>query len=119
MKNLLVAFLLFAFVGAGYVANASSSVITELVKGGDDKKDKKACDTKKSCCKAKGSEAKACAGMTKDGEAKATAPSATGEASASATDAPTMAPAEKKACCKKKSSCSGETKDKGEKGATL
>ena len=121
MKNILVAFLLFAFVGGGYVVSATSSAFAVVVKEDEkDKKDKKSCDSKKSCCKAKSGEAKACAGMTKNDEAKAeTAAPTAPDASASATAAPAPAPAEKKACCKKKASCSGETKEKSEKGATL
>ena len=109
MKNLIVAFLLTAFVGSGYIAKATSSYTVIVKEDEKDKKEKKSCDSKKSCCKSKTGDAKACAGMMKEGEAKVESPA--GEASAAATP-------EKKACCKKKASC-GEGKEKSDKGASL
>ena len=105
MKNLLIAFLLTAFVGSGYIAKASSSFAV-IVKGDDkDKKDKKAATDKKSCCSMKSGEAKACAGMTKDGEAKASASTDGAAASATPTTSETKSSCgsgEKKSCCKHK-----------------
>jgi hypothetical protein len=104
MKNLLVAFLLTAFVGGGYIAKASSAFDVIIKEDEKDKKDKKSCSDKKSCCKMKSGEAKACAGMTKDGEAKASA-STDGAASATATttgETKSCGSGEKKSCCKHK-----------------
>ena len=47
MKNLLVAFLLTAFVGAGYIAKASTAYAAVVKEDDKDKKDKK-CGDKKS-----------------------------------------------------------------------
>jgi hypothetical protein len=112
MKNLFVAFLLTAFVGAGYIAKAAP-VTVSIVKGDDDdKKNKKSCSSKKSCCKMKAGEAKACAGMAKE-EA-----SANTEASAAAgTAAKPACAGEKKACCKKKAASCTSEKEKSTGGA--
>lgn len=105
MKNLLVAFLLTAFVGGGYIAKASSAFAVVTKEDEKDKKDKKSCSDKKSCCKMKSGEAKACAGMTKDGEAKASASTDGAAASANVTttgETKSCGSGEKKSCCKHK-----------------
>jgi len=102
MKNLFVAFLLTAFIGGGYIAKAASSFALVVKEDEKDKKDKKACSDKKSCCKMKSGEAKACAGMSKDGEAKAEASTDGASLSASTSETKSCS-GEKKACCKKKS----------------
>ena len=110
MKNVLVAILLTAFVGSGYIAKAAQLTAVVVKDDDKDKKEKKSCEKKSSCCKMKAGEAKACAGMAKE------------EASASAVAAPASADAkpacqgEKKACCKKKTSCSSD-KEKSSIGA--
>jgi hypothetical protein len=114
MKNILVAFLLTAFIGSGYIAKASSAYTIVVKEDDKDKKDKKSCDAKKSCCKMKSGEAKACAGMTKtETDAPATATATT----AAPTEGKAACSGEKKACCKKKAACTD--KEKSDKGATL
>jgi len=110
MKNVIVAILLTAFVGSGYIAKAAHLTAVVVKDDDKDKKEKKSCEKKSSCCKMKAGEAKACAGMAKE-EASATA-----EATPATADAKPACQGEKKACCKKKASCTSE-KEKSSIGA--